>query len=179
MWCTGKVEFFGLVSFVITRKIKQGQIMHIDKLMYISFFYLSCCSRDSGRSEENYSDFLLDTSINYSKNFSEDTTMSTVKQGGYGGEQQQLLDNSISSPASYSYASSLLQTLFDTDSQPPLHTNGFLPMVKQQPWNATSAPLADVRPTNFVPSPSSRFLPSSLTNHSIGAKVRIFNNFVN
>lgn len=105
--------------------------------------------------------------------------MTTVKQSGYGGEQQ-LLDNSLSSPASYSYASSLLQTLFDTDSQPPLsHTNGFLPMAKQQPWNATSAPLADARPTNFLPSPPSRFLPSSLANHSIGAKVRIFINFSN
>lgn len=152
---------------------------------------MSRCSRDSGRSEENYSDFLFDSCTNNyrpqinknwdsnSKNFCQDSSINTVKQG-FGVEQQQPL-NSLSSPASYS----LLQTLFDTDSQSLLDTddyhqlnsNGFLPslppmMKQQQPWmNATSASLSNVRPTNFLPSPPSRFLPSSLTSHSIGAKV--------
>lgn len=170
------------------------------------------CSRDSGRSEENYSNFLLDSSMNYrpqiSKDYIEDSSIDTLKQSL----------NSISSSAecvttcpglsagfplssdSYSYASSLLQTLFDTDSQPQqslldnqtantyqqqANSNGFLPslpIVRQQPtgnrsplWNSTAAALNNV-PSTFLPSPQSQFIPSSLSTnqkpdmHSIGAK---------
>ncbi|XP_057764777.1 transcription factor bHLH112-like isoform X1 [Salvia miltiorrhiza] len=130
--------------------------------------------RDSGRSEDNYSNLLLDSTTTQIKNFSgEDSSMKQANQ-------------CFGSAESYSYASSLLQTLFDTDSQPhpslldhqtalsyssvaaadahQINSNGFLP--KPSPtanrlWNAS--------PT-FPP--SDHFFPSSLTNqiHSIATK---------
>lgn len=103
----------------------QKEVKLCNKLIFLS---LSRCSRDSGRSEENYSNFLLDSSMNYRPQIDKDwNSDSSLKQSL----------NSISSSAecvttcpaglsaafplssdSYNYASSLLQTLFDTDSQP-------------------------------------------------------------
>ncbi|KAL1560143.1 transcription factor bHLH112-like protein [Salvia divinorum] len=120
-----------------------------------------------GRSEDIDSNFLLDSSMNYrpQMNFSEEDL--SMKQ---------------------SSASSLLQTLFDTDSQPcpslldhhespyQMNSNGFLPKPSPSPaanslWINASA-LSNVRPPS---PPASHFFPSSLTNQkphilSIAAK---------
>ncbi|XP_047940062.1 transcription factor bHLH112-like [Salvia hispanica] len=107
-----------------------------------------------GRSEDNHSNFLVDSSMNYradQMNFSEEE--SSMKQ------------------------SSLLQTLFDADSQPypsllddqiQMNSNGFMPKPSPSPtadnslWINPSA-LSNVRP------PTSHFFPSP-HNHSITAK---------
>lgn len=147
------------------------------------FLSLSCCS---GRSEEKYSNFLLDSSMNYRPQIGKDwNSDSSLKQSF----------NSISSSAecvttcpglssgfplssdSYSYASSLLQTLFDTDSQPQqtfldnqttmnysssaaniyqqVNSNGFLPSLPKP-----SPMLTQHRSPLWNPTAASTFLPS-------------------
>ncbi|KAG6416525.1 hypothetical protein SASPL_123957 [Salvia splendens] len=99
-----------------------------------------------GRSEDNYSNFLVDSSMNYraQMNFSEED--SSMKQTS---------------------DSSLLQTLFDTDNSQPypsllddqiqMNSNGFMAI--------DPSALSNVRP------PASHFFPSP-HNHTITAKVR-------
>ncbi|KAL8467823.1 hypothetical protein ACS0TY_031169 [Phlomoides rotata] len=146
---------------------------------------------DSGRSEHNYSNFVMNSNMNY-----EQISSSLINTTTTCFPISSSTDTFPLNSASYNYTSSLLQTLFDTDSQPQqslldyqVNSNGFLPnFPKPSPMpnnHLPNAPLWNPDLSNGTPSTnfpqSHHFLPStSLDNNkrpnhpSFGAKVLIF-----
>lgn len=140
-----------------------------------------------GRSSEKYSNFLLDSSMNYRPQIGKDwNSDSSLKQSFHSisssAECVTTCSGGLSSgfplsSDSYSYASSLLQTLFDTDSQPQqsfldnqttmnysssaaniyqqVNSNGFLPSLPKP-----SPMLTQHRSPLWNPTAASTFLPS-------------------
>ncbi|KAL8467821.1 hypothetical protein ACS0TY_031169 [Phlomoides rotata] len=142
---------------------------------------------DSGRSEHNYSNFVMNSNMNY-----EQISSSLINTTTTCFPISSSTDTFPLNSASYNYTSSLLQTLFDTDSQPQqslldyqVNSNGFLPnFPKPSPMpnnHLPNAPLWNPDLSNGTPSTnfpqSHHFLPStSLDNNkrpnhpSFGAK---------